>query len=185
MVAVDTPLGEIGMQAPSFSLRNVDNSTQSFSELQGKNGTVVVFMCNHCPFVKAVLDELITASTALQEQGVNMIAINSNDTEQYPDDSFENMQQLAKEKAFPFSYLIDETQQVAKDYGAVCTPDFFGFDKDGLLKYRGRLSETRPNAPAPDGAPCDLLDAMVQIKENGEAPAEQLPSMGCSIKWRA
>lgn len=184
MVAVTTPAGEIGMQAPDFRLRDVDDSEKSFAELQGENGTVVVFMCNHCPFVKAVIDDLVTTTRDLQTQGINVIAINSNDTENYPEDSFENMQQWASEKQFPFSYLIDETQQVAKDYGAVCTPDFFGFDKDGALKYRGRLNETRPNAPASSEAKNDLLDAMTQVAATGEAPEEQMASMGCSIKWK-
>lgn len=182
MPALETPPVQTGWPAPDFNLKGVDGQIYSLSDVRGENGLVVMFICNHCPFVKAVLDRIIRDMQELREYGIGSVAIMSNDTEAYPADSFENMRALAEEKRFPFPYVLDETQEVAKMYDAVCTPDFFGFDRDMRLQYRGRLDASRMEA-LPD-AKRDLFDAMVEVAQTGKAPAEQWNSIGCSIKWR-
>ncbi|GJL85479.1 MAG: thioredoxin family protein [Micavibrio sp.] len=184
MALLHTPQKEEGFYAPDFSLKNIDGSTVSLADVKGENGTLVMFICNHCPYVKGIMDRLPQTAKALQDKGIGVVAIMSNDTENYPDDSFENMQKFSKENNFTFPYLIDETQGVAKAYDAICTPDFFGFDKDGALQYRGRLDSSGKD-PANDGTTPELLDAMSQIAETDAGPAAQTPSMGCSIKWKA
>jgi hypothetical protein len=150
----------------------------------GKNGTVIVFICNHCPYVIAVIDRLVADARALMAEGIGFAAICANDSATYPEDSFPNMKRFAEKHKFPFPYLHDESQKVARAYDAVCTPDFFGYDKNAKLKYRGRLDEGRTNPPPP-GARRELVEAMREIAKTGQAPAEQSPSVGCSIKWKA
>jgi peroxiredoxin len=182
MASINPPVCEFGWQAPSFRLPNVDGKLISLNESMGKNGLLVMFICNHCPYVKAVLPRLIADVRELKVLGINTVAIMSNDPSDYPEDSFENMQQIAKDMNFPFPYLLDETQQVAKDYGAVCTPDFFGFNSKSELQYRGRFDESRKET-APNSTR-DLLFGMKQVAETGAGPREQISSIGCSIKWR-
>jgi peroxiredoxin len=184
MVALQTPRVELGWQAADFSLPGIDGKTHGLRELAGEKGTVVAFICNHCPYVKAITGRLVAAADEMREFGVELIAINPNDAEAYKEDSFENMKRFAAERGFNFPYLHDVSQEVARAYEAVCTPDFFGFDKDLKLKYRGRLDIGRKEPP-PEGAPNDLVNAMGRIADHGDGPAEQFPSMGCSIKWKA
>ena len=174
----------LGVKAPDFSLPATDGKTYALKDVAGPNGTVVVFICNHCPYVKAVIDRLVSDARALMSEGVAFAAICSNDAANYPEDSFPKMRDFAKAHAFPFPYLHDESQAVARAYGAVCTPDFFGFDRDLKLKYRGRLDEGRTTPPPPN-ARRELVEAMRAIAKTGEAPESQIPSMGCSIKWKA
>lgn len=183
MVSLETPVCEFGLDAIDFSLPGVDGNTWSLQDCRGEKGLLVMFICNHCPYVKAVLERLIRDTRELKALGVNAVAIMSNDPSLYEEDSFENMQKIAQENEFPFPYLLDESQQVAKAYGAVCTPDFFGFNADLKLQYRGRLDASRKET-APADARRDLFEAMRQVAETGSGPAEQIPSMGCSIKWR-
>jgi len=182
MAALETPEAFIGFKAPAFSLKATDGKNYSLDELKGEKGLLVVFMCNHCPYVKAQLDLIIRDAKDLKALGINTVAISSNDAENYPDDSFENMKKLAAEKAFSFPYLFDETQSVAKAYGAICTPDFFGFNADLELQYRGRLDEswslTLKNPKR------DLFEAMKEVAVTGKTTAPQVPSIGCSIKWK-
>ncbi|WP_437437317.1 thioredoxin family protein [Wenxinia marina] len=152
--------------------------------MRGPNGTLVMFICNHCPYVLAVLDRIIRDATALQALGIGVAAICSNDADSHPADSFENMKKMAEERDFPFPYLHDEDQSVARAYDAACTPDFFGFDASDGLQYRGRLDESRNRPAAPD-AQRELYEAMKLVAETGRGPADQVPSMGCSIKWKA
>jgi peroxiredoxin len=181
-LAATPPVCNFGEKAHDFTLPATDGRTYSLSDLKGPNGTLIVFMCNHCPYVKAVIDRLIRDANDLKALGVNTIAISSNDATAYPADSFENMRRWALEKRFPFPYLHDETQEVARAYGAVCTPDFFGYDAGLGLQYRGRLDESkRDQAP---NARRELFEAMRQVAETGRGPKEQVPSMGCSIKWK-
>jgi hypothetical protein len=149
----------------------------------GEKGLLVMFICNHCPYVKAVQQRLVRDTRELMALGINSVAIMSNDPSDYPEDSFDNMKTVAREKEYPFPYLMDETQAVAKAYGAVCTPDFFGYNADLELQYRGRLDESRKET-APAGVRRDLFEAMKQVAETGKGPGEQIPGMGCSIKWR-
>ncbi|MCH9020360.1 MAG: thioredoxin family protein [Proteobacteria bacterium] len=178
-----TPLCNFGWKAPAFELSGVDGKRHQLSGLRGEKGTLVMFICNHCPYVKAVLDRIIRDTRELAGHGVVSVAIMSNDPAAYSEDSFDNMERIAREKDFPFAYLYDETQEVAKAYDAVCTPDFFGFNADLELQYRGRLDESRVE-PAP-GARRELFEAMVEIARTAKGPAEQFASMGCSIKWRS
>ncbi len=173
---------DFGWKAPTFRLTGTDGARHTLEDLRGPNGTLVVFMCNHCPYVKAILDRLTRDARDLAALGVATIGINANDPVAYPEDSFDNMARVAKQKDFPFPYLFDETQDVARAYDAVCTPDFFGFNADLELQYRGRLDESRVDLVAE--ARRELFDAMRQVAETGHGPAEQVPSMGCSIKWR-
>lgn len=184
MAAATPPICDFGWKAPSFTLPATDGRTLSLSDVQGPKGTLVMFICNHCPFVLAVLDRIVRDSRDLQGIGVGVAAICSNDAESHPADSFENMRKMAEQRGFDFPYLHDEDQSVARAWDAVCTPDFFGLNADGELQYRGRLDESRME-PAPDGARRELFEAMKQVAETGKGPAEQVSSMGCSIKWRA
>jgi len=182
MVSLETPVCEFGWKAPDFALAGVDGRTYSLQDVSGENGVLVMFICNHCPYVKAILDRLVRDARTLQERGVGVIAIMSNDPSDYPEDSFENMKIVAQTNGFTFPYVIDPSQQTARAYGAVCTPDFFGFDKDMGLQYRGRLDSSRKD-PGPTDARRDLLEAMNLMIDTGHGPTEQIPSMGCSIKW--
>jgi peroxiredoxin len=174
----------LGAPAPDFRLPATDGRTYALREVAGEKGTVIGFICNHCPYVKAVIDRLIADARLLIGEGVGFAAICSNDAASYPEVSFAKMGEFARKHGFPFHYLHDESQDTARAYGAVCTPDFFGFDRELKLKYRGRLDEGRTTQPPP-GARRELLEAMRAIAAGGAAPANQVPSIGCSIKWRA
>lgn len=184
MAAINPPVCDFGWTAPAFELPGVDGKTYSLADVAGPNGTLVMFICNHCPFVKAITDRLVRDAKELQEKGIGVVAISANDADSYPEDSFENMALFAQEHGFTFPYLYDESQDVAKDYDAVCTPDFFGFNKDLELQYRGRLDASRMEPAAPD-ARRELFEAMSQVAETGEGPKDQIASIGCSIKWKA
>lgn len=181
-MAAETPVCDFGWEAPSFRLPGVDGKTYSLEELKGPNGTLVMFICNHCPYVKAVIDRLARDCAELQQLGVSSIALMPNDTEAYPDDSFDNMKAFAARHRLPFPYAIDRTQEVARAYGAACTPDFFGFNAALELQYRGRIDDAGPRGTEVKRR--ELFEAMKQVAETGRGPAEQVPSMGCSIKWR-
>lgn len=183
-MALETPVCDFGAPAIEFSLPGTDGQVWTLDKCRGENGLLVMFICNHCPYVQAVLDRIIRDTRELQKLGINSVAISANDVENYPEDSFDNMQRVARENDFPFPYLFDESQSVADAYGAICTPDFFGYNKDLELQYRGRLDASRKQA-APADVRRDLYEAMKQVAETGHGPAEQIPSMGCSIKWRA
>ncbi len=182
-MAIVTPVCDFGWQAPSFVLPDFDGKTYSFKDVAGENGSLIVFICNHCPYVKAVGERLARDIADLQKLGIGAAAINSNDWSAYLDDAPELMGPFAEKYGFSFPYLVDEDQSVARIYDAVCTPDFFGFDKDGGLQYRGRLDASRRDT-GPGDLRRDLFEAMKQVAETGHGPAEQIPSMGCSIKWR-
>lgn len=182
-MAAIPPVCDFGWQAPGFNLPGVDGSTWQLADVRGERGTLVMFICNHCPYVKAILPRLISTAAELQGLGVGVVAISSNDTVAYPEDSFEEMQALSQRMSLPFAYLYDEDQSVARAWGAVCTPDFFGFNAAGDLQYRGRFDASRKEA-APEGTPRDLFEAMRQIADTGQGPREQIASMGCSIKWK-
>jgi peroxiredoxin len=174
----------LGSPAPDFSLPATDGRTYALKDVAGEKGAVIVFICNHCPYVRAVIDRLVADARILMGEGVGFAAICSNDAVNYPEDSFPRMGEFAKRHDFPFPYLHDESQEIARAYGAVCTPDFFGFDRDFRLRYRGRLDEGRTTPPSP-GARRELLEAMRAVAAGGVAPADQAPSIGCSIKWKA
>ena len=182
MAATADPL-QRGFKAPDFSLPGIDGRAVSLADLRGSKGTLVMFICNHCPYVQAVANRIKRDADALRAFGVHAVAINSNDASAYPEDSFDSMTSFAAQHGFDFPYLYDESQQVAKAYGAVCTPDFFGFNADLKLEYRGQLDASRKQSAAAD-ARRDLFEAMRQIAETGRGPDEQYPSIGCSIKWR-
>ena len=182
-MAIETPICDFGKKAPDFKLKSTDNKILSLNDIKGENGTLIMFICNHCPYVKAVTKEIVEDCTELQKFGINAVAICANDAENYPEDSFENMVEFAKKNKFNFPYLNDETQEIAKNYGAVCTPDFFGYNKNLELQYRGRLRELKNLVPVKEGH-SDLLKAMKQIAETGNGPENQIPSAGCSIKWK-
>jgi peroxiredoxin len=184
LMAEETPVCDFGWKAPSFTLPGTDGKTYSLEELRGPNGTLVMFICNHCPYVKAVIDRIVRDVDELKALGVSAVAICSNNSVQYPEDSFDNMKRFAKEHRFTFPYLLDESQDVARAYDAVCTPDFFGFNAKLELQYRGRLDESRKEA-APANVRRDLFEAMKQIAATGQGPREQIASIGCSIKWKA
>jgi peroxiredoxin len=181
MASINPPVCDFGWQAPDFNLPNIDGNMISRDASMGKNGLLVMFICNHCPYVKAILSRLINDVRELKTLGINTVAIMSNDPTDYQEDSFENMQKIAREMEFPFPYLLDKTQTVAKAYDAVCTPDFFGFNNKGELQYRGRFDESRKET-APNSTR-DLFNAMKMIAETGKGPREQIASIGCSIKW--
>lgn len=181
-MAVETPICDFGWPASPFRLEGIDGRWWTLDEVRGPKGTLVMFLCNHCPYVRAVIDRLVRDVGELQGLGIGAIAVMSNDTEAYPEDSFENMKRFAAEHRFCFPYVIDRDQDVARTYGAVCTPDFFGFDAGLGLQYRGRLDASRKEA-VPE-AQRELYEAMRQVAESGRGPADQVPSMGCSIKWR-
>jgi len=181
MVSLQTPICDFGWKAPDFDLQGVDSQRYRLADVVGEKGLLVMFICNHCPYVKAIRPRLVSDLRALKALGVNAIAIMSNDPTDYPEDGFEHMQAVAKEFDFPFPYVIDPTQEVAKAYGAVCTPDFFGFNSQFELQYRGRFDESRKDT-APESTR-DLFHAMKRVAETGHGPQEQIPSIGCSIKW--
>ena len=172
-----------GWKAPDFLLPAVDGRRYRLADVRGRNGTLIVFICNHCPYVKAVVARLVRNANELADLGVATAAISSNDVQAYPEDSFTHMRAFAAQHRFAFPYLFDESQEVARAYGALCTPDFFGFNGALELQYRGRLDESRKNT-AP-GARRDLFEAMKQVALTGAGPREQVPSIGCSIKWKA
>ena len=182
MAATADPL-QRGFPAPDFTLPGTDGRQHSLAALRGPKGLLVMFICNHCPYVQAVVDRMVRDARELRALGVHTVAINSNDVVAYPEDSFDNMKLFAERHGFVFPYLFDESQAVAKAYGAVCTPDFFGFNADLQLQYRGQLDASRKQAAAPD-VRRDLFEAMKQIAETGVGPEEQYPSIGCSIKWK-
>ncbi len=183
MVGSETPVCDFGRPAPDFDLPGTDGRRWRLQDCSGEHGTLVMFICNHCPYVKAVRERLVRDARELEAHGVRCVAIMSNDPTDYPEDSFANMRAVAERFAYPFPYLLDEDQSVAKAYGAVCTPDFFGYDADLGLQYRGRL-DAGGRDPAPAGTRRELFDAMCQIARTGEGPREQTASIGCSIKWR-
>lgn len=182
MVSMETPVCEFGKPAPDFNLPGVDGRHWTRDECMGDRGLLVMFICNHCPYVKAVIDRIVRDARELEGLGVKTVAIMSNDPTDYPEDSFDNMRSVAERMQFPFPYLLDASQEVAKSYGAVCTPDFFGYNAHGGLQYRGRLDASRKEA-APADARRDLFEAMKQVAATGKGPDDQVPSMGCSIKW--
>lgn len=182
-MAVSTPICQFGLKAPDFSLPGVDGQIWTPAKAMGPNGLLVIFICNHCPYVQAIADRLARDAADLAALGVGSIAVMPNDVAQYPEDSFEHMKAFARSHAFPFPYVIDEAQETARAYDAVCTPDFFGYNRDFELQYRGRLDQSGRN-PAQAEAKRELFLAMKQVAETGKGPEEQVPSMGCSIKWR-
>lgn len=184
MVLLHTPEKRDDFSAPDFRLKNINEKTMSYDDIRGDKGTVIAFICNHCPYVKAIIERMVDDFKELQANGIGCVAIMPNDTENYTADSFENMQKFAAQHGFSFPYLIDETQEVAKAYDAVCTPDLYGFDAQGLLQYRGRLDSAGPNV-ADENTRRELFDAMMRVADIGAGPHQQFSSMGCSIKWKA
>jgi len=182
-MAFRPPKAELGIKAKDFSLPSTDGKIVGFNDVMGENGLVVVFICNHCPYVKAITGRLVGDAKTLRAQGIGFVAICSNDASSHPEDSFENMAIFASESGFDFPYLHDENQQVARAYDAVCTPDFFGINRDGLIQYRGRMDNGRMSQPSPQ-ARRDLVLAMEEIAATGKGPLEQIASAGCSIKWK-
>lgn len=181
MASLNPPVCDFGWQAPDFNLPNIDGSMVSRDQIMGENGLLVMFICNHCPYVKAILPRLINDVRELKALGINTVAVMSNDSTDYQEDSIDNMQRIAGEMAFSFPYLLDATQQIAKNYGAVCTPDFFGFNRKGELQYRGRFDESRKETAS--NSTRDLFKAMQLIAQTNVGPAQQIASIGCSIKW--
>ena len=179
---IKTPICDFGKKADNFELNSTESKITSLNDIKGENGTLIMFICNHCPYVKAVIEDIVDDCKKLKNFGINSLAICSNDPINYPEDSFENMIKFSDENKFGFPYLIDETQEVAKRYDAVCTPDFFGYNKNLELQYRGRIRELNNLKPVRSGD-SDLFKAMKQISETGKGPEDQIPSMGCSIKW--
>lgn len=182
-MAVETPICDFGWKAPSFTLPGTDGRVYSLADIAGPRGTLVMFICNHCPYVQAVVDRMVRDARELHAMGIGVAAISSNDAVTYPEDSFDNMKKVAAKYGFTFPYLYDESQSVARAYDAVCTPEFFGFDATLGLQYRGRLDASRKEA-GPKDLRRDLFLAMKQVVETGQGPAQQIPSMGCSIKWK-
>lgn len=183
-MATSTPVCDFGWKAADFRLPATDGRTYALDDIRGPNGTLVLFICNHCPYVLGALDRILRDARDLAAAGIGVAAICSNDAATHPDDSFEKMQAMAARHGFPFPYLHDEDQSVARAYGAACTPDFFGFNGDLELQYRGRL-DASGRVPGPPDQRRDLYEAMLQVARTGKGPAEQVPSMGCSIKWKA
>ena len=182
-MAAVPPICDFGVKAPDFELPATDGRTYRLADLKGSSGTVIVFICNHCPYVKAIIDRLIRDARDLKELGIATIAVCSNDADAYPADSFDNMKRWAEEKSFPFKYLHDRSQATAQAYGAVCTPDFFGYNAKLELQYRGRLDASKRESSA-DDAPRELFEAMRLVAETGHGPKDQIASMGCGIKWK-
>ena len=183
MVSLQTPVCEFGKRAVDFTLWGVDQQQWTLEKCRGERGLLVLFISNHCPYVKAIREKLVRDTRELMTLGINSVAIMPNDTIAYPEDSVSNMLLISKEFKFPFPYLLDETQEVARAYGAVCTPDFFGYNADMELQYRGRLDAAGPKSDD-DSQARELFEAMKQVAETGRGPEHQVPSMGCSIKWR-
>ncbi len=183
MALMHTPVKDESFYVPDFTLKNIDDSMVSLANVRGEKGTLVMFICNHCPYVIGIVDRLASTMKQLQDKNIGVVAIMANDTQNYPEDSFDNMKIFAQANGFTFPYLIDETQEVARAYDAVCTPDFFGFNADDQLQYRGRLDSSGKDRADDNTAP-ELLNAMTLIAETGQGPAAQTPSMGCSIKWK-
>ena len=181
---VNAPNENLDVLAPQFSLKNINNEIVSLDHMKGLDGTVIVFICNHCPYVKAIANRLKKEADELLTHSINTIAIMSNDVTNYPEDSFDNMKIFSEKYKFNFPYLYDETQEVAKKYKAVCTPDFFGFDKNLKLKYRGRIDSAVMNSNQNSNIQRDLFNAMIKIKNEGVGPTNQISSIGCSIKWK-
>ena len=179
---LDTPTVDFGLKAPAFNLADPDGKMYSLDDVMGEKGLLVAFICNHCPYVQAIIDRLVQDAKALQKDGIGVVAIMSNDYTYVPSDSPEKMKEFAANHGMTFPYLVDETQAIGKAYDAVCTPDFFGYNADGELQYRGRLDDAKMNSDA-EGRTPELLNAMRQIAETGKGPESQIPSMGCSIKW--
>ncbi|MGH8120799.1 MAG: thioredoxin family protein [Gammaproteobacteria bacterium] len=182
MAVTQTPVCDFGAPAHDFNLSGIDGKKRTLADCRGPQGILIMFICNHCPFVQAVQKRLVRDTRELLDYGVKSVAIMSNDTREYSEDSFDNMKKIAQKYGYPFPYLLDESQEVAKSYGAVCTPDFFGYNKDLKLQYRGRLDASRKES-APADARRDLFEAMKVIAATGKGPADQIPSMGCTIKW--
>ena len=183
MTLTKTPVCDFSKKAGDFKLKSINNELISLDDINGEKATLIMFICNHCPYVKAIIKDLINDCKELKKEGVNSVAIMSNDTKNYPADSFENMVKFSIDNKFEdINYLIDETQEVAKKYGAVCTPDFFGFSKDLGLQYRGRFRELKELKPVKNGD-SDLKISMKMIAQTQKGPEEQIPSMGCNIKW--
>lgn len=182
-MAVETPVCDFGWKAPEFRLPGTDGRTWRLADVKGERGTLIMFICNHCPYVQAVIDRIVRDARDLQPLGIGIAAISANDAGTYPEDSFDNMKRVAEKYGFPFPYLYDESQQVARAYDAVCTPEFFGFDASLGLQYRGRLDASRKEV-GPADLRRDLYLAMKEIAETGKGPLDQIPSMGCSIKWK-
>jgi len=183
MTLTETPVCNFDEKAIDFKLLGTDQKIWSLADCAGDNGTLVMFICNHCPYVKAIQTELVKDTLKLIEAGIKSVAIMSNDPEDYPEDSFENMKKISDKYGFPFPYLFDESQEIAKAYNAVCTPDFFGFNKSLKLQYRGRFDSSGMQAKK-KGMEHDLLEAMLQVAKTSKGPKEQNPSIGCSIKWK-
>ena len=179
---LDTPICEFGLKAPAFNLPDPDGKMHSLDDVMGEKGLLVAFICNHCPYVKAIIDRLVEDAAALQAEGVGVVAIMPNDFTKVPADSPAEMRKFAEQHGMPFPYLVDETQEVGRAYDAVCTPDFFGYNAKGELQYRGRLDDAGKGGDASNRTP-ELLDAMRQVAGTGKGPGNQSPSMGCSIKW--
>ncbi len=183
MVLTKTPICDFGKKAENFKLKSTNNELISLDDVKGKAGTLIMFICNHCPYVKAIIKDLVEDCKNLKAEGINSVAIMSNDTKNYPEDSFDNMIRFSQDNNFEnLNYLIDDTQEIAKKYGAVCTPDFFGYNKNLELQYRGRIRELQNLKPVRNGE-SDLKSAMTMIAKTQKGPAEQIPSMGCNIKW--
>ena len=182
MTLTKTPICNFGEKAKDFNLLSTENKKISLNEVKGENGTLIMFICNHCPYVKAVIKDIVQDAKFLETLGIKSVAIMSNDVKKYPEDSFENMLSFSKDHNFSFPYIIDKTQKVAKEYDAVCTPDFFGYNKNLELQYRGRIRELKDLKPVTQGD-SDLRTAMKLIAKSGKGPKNQIPSMGCNIKW--
>jgi len=183
MSLIETPICNFNEPIKDFSLLSTEEMTVSLKDIQGPEGTLIMFICNHCPYVKAIIKEAVTISNKLQSLGVGAVAIMPNDTEYESEDSFDNMKLFSKQNHFSFPYLLDESQEVAKKFGAVCTPDFFGYNNKGQLQYRGRIRKLNQLTPVMEGE-SELLSAMKLIVSNGQGPKKQFASMGCSIKWK-
>jgi len=182
MTLTTTPICNFGEKAKNFNLLSTENRKVSLNEIKGENGTLIMFICNHCPYVKAVIKDIAQDAKFLENIGIKSAAIMSNDVKNYPEDSFDNMKSFSKLHNFSFPYLIDDTQKIAKKYGAVCTPDFFGYNKNLALQYRGRIRELKDLKPVTKGD-SDLRIAMKLVATSGRGPTKQVPSMGCNIKW--
>ena len=182
MTLTKTPICNFGEKAKDFNLLSTENKKISLNEVKGENGTLIMFICNHCPYVKAVIKDIVQDAKFLETLGIKSVAIMSNDVKKYPEDSFENMLSFSKDHNFSFPYIIDKTQKVAKEYDAVCTPDFFGYNKNLELQYRGRIRELKDLKPIIKGD-SDLRIAMKLVATSGKGPIKQIPSMGCNIKW--